>query len=212
MDLTPEQKKQLNAWSIKRDNILRAIGLLSTKLEDKEKKNVELSDSNTDLEKRIFISEGRILEIDKKEKERGELVSKDIAALDTRKSVLQVEVASLEKEVGGLMSKKNLLIEIIANAEKIHAGVFDQTSVLASIVEAVTRTSDKNISDFKTFFDELKKSMQEILDGNKNVIHETNKMIEKVPKVLKHEVRPVRIIRPVLNRKRLVDNMSTPKE
>lgn len=204
METTPEQKKELNVWAIKRDTLLRRLGILSTQVQEKEKYNSELSESNTDLETRINQSKGRLQELDTQEAERGNLLSKEVADLEKRKSVLQAEIPGLEKEIGGLKSEKNILTEVIANLAKVHSDVFDRTNALDKIVESVTRVSDQNISDFKVFFDDLKKSVQEILSGHKKVISETNIMIERVPKVLREVSNPVRIIRPVLNKKRLV--------
>jgi chromosome segregation ATPase len=211
MEITPEQKKQLNVWAVKRDNLLREIGILSTQLEEKKKKSIELSESNTDIETRINQGRGRLIEIDIQEAGRNKFISKEVAALEKMKSILEGEIPNLQKQIGGLHSEKDILIEVIDNLKKIHSDVFDRVGKLDKIVEHVTRVSADNISDFKTFFEELKKTIQEIITGNRKVITETNVMVERVPKILREHTTPIRIIRPILNKKRLVTKGDIPR-
>jgi len=211
MELTPGQKKELETWSARRDSILGEIGVLSTELENKRKKSSELSLSNTEIETRINQGKGRLAEITENEKDRAKLIPKEIADLQTLKSTLQVEVSSLQKEVVGFKSEKNVLIEVINNLKKIHSDVFERINGLDKMIELVNRMTSTNISDFKLFFEELKKTVQEIVDGNKKVIDETNIMVQRVPKILREVTTPIRIIRPILNKKRLVAKGNIPE-
>lgn len=201
--LTPEQKKELNVWAIKRDTLLRRIGILTTQNEEKEKKSNELSSSITDLQTRKNQLEGNIEELEKKDKERATLISKEIVELEKRKATLVAEIPTIKKEISGLTSEKNILIEIIANLTKTHQAVLDRVGGLDKIVESVSRFSSENISEFKTFFEELKKTVIDITSNNKKIISETEVMIARVPKILREVTTPVRVIRPVLNKKRL---------
>jgi chromosome segregation ATPase len=211
MELTLEQKKELNSWSEKRDSILKEISVISIQLEEKNKKSIELSESNTEIETRINQGKGRLIEIDEKEKERSKLISKEISDLQIEKSTLQVEVSSLKKEVGGLKSEKGVLIEVIDSLKKVHSDIFAKANGLDKIVEQVNRMTTTNISDFKLFFEELKNTVQSVIDGNKKVISETNIMVQKVPKILREVTTPIRIIRPILNKKRLAAKGDIPK-
>jgi chromosome segregation ATPase len=209
--LTPEQKKELSVWATKRDNLLHKIGVLSTQLEEKEKKNIELSETRTEIETAINKGLGRLAQIEEQESGRAKLIPKEIADLEKQKIILQTEVPALQKEVGGLKSEKNILIEVIDNLKKVHTDVFDRVGALDKIVEHVTRVSEGNIADFKGFFRELKETVQDIIDGNKKVKAETDLMIAKVPKILREHSNPIRIIRPILNKKRLVAKGDIPK-
>jgi len=211
MELTLQQKKELDSWSTKRDSILKEIGVISTQLEEKNKKSVELSESNTEIETRINQGKGRLIEIEEKEKERSKLISKEVSDLQIEKSTLQVEVSSLKKEVGGLKSEKGVLIEVIDSLKKVHSDIFTKANGLDKIVEQVNRMTATNISDFKLFFEELKNTVQSVIDGNKKVISETNIMVQKVPKILREVTTPIRIIRPILNKKRLAAKGDIPK-
>lgn len=211
MELTLQQKKELDSWSTKRDSILKEIGVISTQLEEKNKKSIELSESNTEIEIRINQGKGRLIEIEEKEKERSKLISKEVSDLQIEKSTLQVEVSSLKKEVGGLKSEKGVLIEVIDSLKKVHSDIFTKANGLDKIVEQVNRMTATNISDFKLFFEELKNTVQSVIDGNKKVISETNIMVQKVPKILREVTTPVRIIRPILNKKRLAAKGDIPK-
>lgn len=211
MELNPEQKKQLTGWATQRDHLLNKIGALATELETKEKKNSELSITRTDIETSINKGLGRLAQIDEQEAERAKLLSKEISDLEKIKTTLQAEIPGLQKEIGGLKSEKNILTEVIETLKKVHSDVFDRASGLDKIVEHVTRVSDGNIADFKRFFEELKTTVQGIIDGNKKVIKETNIMVERVPKILREVTTPIRILRPVLNKKRLAAKGDIPK-
>lgn len=210
--LTPEQNKQLKEWAFKRDAILNKIGILSTQLEEKEKKNIELSETRTEIETAINKGLGRLAQIKEQEDERATLISKEVSDLEKEKVALENKIPGLKNEVGSLTSEKNILVEVIANLTKTHEAVLDRVGGLDKVVESVSRLSAENISEFKKFFEELKTTVKEIVSGNKKVMSETDIMIARVPKILREVTTPVRVIRPVLNKKRLVAKGDIPSK
>ena len=67
-DITPEQKEQLNNWSIQRDALLGVIAGLNKEKDSLNQKIKELSITSTELDNKIQQSIGRMAELDNTEK------------------------------------------------------------------------------------------------------------------------------------------------
>ena len=60
---TKEQKQQLVTWAEKRDSLLSEIAILKDSKLKLERANKELADSNSDIESRMLVIQGRIQEL-----------------------------------------------------------------------------------------------------------------------------------------------------
>ena len=98
-EISPEQNAQLASWAAQRDAMLTEISVLKSEQDGLTKTNKELTASNTDLEQRALIIEGRLQELDKKEKEWEGVVSAEIADLTAQKTGLQSDTANLRGEI-----------------------------------------------------------------------------------------------------------------
>lgn len=192
---TPEQTNQLDAWAIARDKILVEISNLTRDKQVLTGQNIDLADSNTEIETKINKALGRLEELNKKEEEFKNLVQSETAQLISEKTKLQAEIPALQKEIGGLISQKMLLTETINTLTDVHDKVFDKTSALDQIVEHVTRVSGQNIIDMDAFMVSLKKSVQEIMDKNSENVKTTNIVLEKLPKYIFELEKPIPIRR-----------------
>lgn len=201
-EITPEQKKQLGRWAIERDAILEEISRLKIEENALNERNISLANSNTDLETRINQSIGRLAELDKQEETRKNLVSIEVADLEKKKTALENQIPSLDKEISAKISEINILANTLLTVTDVHGKVFDKASILDQIVEHVTKVSSQNITDIEIFMTLLKKSIQEIVDKNSKNVEQTNIILEKLPRYIFELQKPIPIRGPVIGRAR----------
>lgn len=211
-DLTPEQKKQLEGWATKRDTILGELAILDTEKETKTKKNIELGKSNEEIEIKIHQAEGRIGALEEQEEKRKNLVSIEVLNLEKQKTTLENGITALSDDVRDLILQKKDLIDLIRFLTETHKEVFLRTGVLHEIIGHVTKISEENVSNLKTFFGILKISVQEIIDLNSENVKETKIILEKLPTAILQFRRPTQIIRPVLNKRRGIGELKAIEE
>jgi predicted nucleic acid-binding Zn-ribbon protein len=197
-EITPEQKKQLGAWAIQRDAILGEISKLKIEEEALTERNINLSNSNTDIETRINQSTGRLAELDRQEEIRKNFISIELADLEKRKAALENQIPGFEKEVSGLSSRIALMVETLTTITDVHGKVFDRATAIDQIIEHVTRVSSQNITDIETFMGLLKTSIQEIIDKNTKNVATTNIVLEKLPRYIFELQKPIPIRRPII--------------
>ena len=181
-EITPEQEQQLTAWAAKRDAILSELSVLQTQKDKLIVDNKNLAEANSDVEKRINQSLGRMSALDQVESGYEGIVSSQISVLLSEKSGLQSDVTGLKNEIGILVSQKNTLVESISLLKDAYDRVFLRAEVLDKVVDHVTRVSADNLkvmevssADFKTTVNEMVRVL------NKN-IEEANYVITEIPK------------------------------
>lgn len=207
-ELNPEQKKQLKVWTEQRDEILREISVSGTERDVLKKSNIELTASNTEVSNKIQQGLGRLEQIKIQEEERKNLVSKDILDLEERKTILETRVSGLSGDVKDLILQKNDITTDIKNLSEVHTELFSKVSFLHEIIDLVKKTTSESVSDFNAFFVALKTSVQEIIDLNSENVKETKVVLEALPKAILQFRRPVQLIRPVLNKRRGLEELA----
>jgi len=183
-EITPEQQGQLVTWAGKRDEILLEISNLQTVKEGLKKVNLNLADSNTDIENRMNVILGRIEELKNKEKELPELILKSVASLRSEKSNLETEVACNTRIVKLLEGQKTSLKEDVAFALKAFEAIKGDALSLEKVVGHVTEVSAGNETKINSIVENLKVSLGEMVEVNKKNVAETNVVINKVPAML----------------------------
>lgn len=183
-EITPEQKAQLTAWAGQRDAILSEISVLQTAKEGLDKANREKAESNSEMEANMNKVLGKIEELKKKEVELPLLISKEVAHLESKKSVLEATITSLEKVVVILESQNASLQRNIESALKTFDILKEEALTLDKIVDHVTRVSSDNAKSIDGLVLNLAKSLEEIIEVNKKNVFETNVVIEKLPAML----------------------------
>ena len=181
--LLPEQDKQLKTWAEQRDSILLEISSLKTEREGLEKRNKDLSDSNTEIQGTIVKSIGRMEELDKQEDLYTQIVSDEIPKLESEKTKLETLIAAFQKEVDTLKSEKNTLIKDIEFLRTTHNEVFDRTGILREIVENVTKISSTNIQVMDSTISALKLKVEEILQASTDGIDANNRILNEIPRL-----------------------------
>lgn len=205
-EITPAQQKHLEAWAEKRDEILRGISALETEKNEKAEQNRKLNEANSEVEKRIFIAEGRLIEIEKKEAERASLISKEILALETQKTELEGKIPALQSEINSLAIEKLILVDSIKDLTLVHGEVFTRTAALEGIVDHVSSVSSKNIVEMEKYLGVLKTSVDEIVAVNKKNVKESMIIIDKLPKAILEYRRPIIPNRIINNKRGSIEN------
>lgn len=183
-ELPPEQKSFLKTWSGMRDSILLEISNLRTQKEKLEKEVNNLAGSYTDIETMSNQVLGRIAELKIKEAEIPLSISKDIASLQSHKSVLESEITNLTKTVNVLSKQKASLEKDVSSALSNFNLLKSEALVLNKIVDHVTVVSSENTKKIDTLVENLAKSLEEIIAVNRKNVLETNVVIDKLPRML----------------------------
>lgn len=202
-EFTPEQKKQLKTWAFQRDALLRDIETLTEKKNGLVTTNNNLAGSNTDIQTQINRAEGRLEEINKKEEERKNLLSTEVADLITEKGKLQSELPALAKEIGSLTIRKNLMIENIDTLVTIHEKVFEKFGTIESIVGHVKDVSHENLVAIDGLFTKLTDGLTKLAEKTDKSNAGADVILEKLPRWIFELQRPISLKR--IREKRLVD-------
>ena len=183
-EITPEQKGQLSSWAVRRDAVLAEISVAQTLKEKLQKANTEIAISSQAIQKRIDESEGRLEELNKREKEYEVIISTELADLNSQKSALQAEVTALKADINLLTSKKDLLTQTISSLTDVHEKVFSRASNLDKAVAEVTHINAKNIREIELLLNTLATTTKEMVDINKKTIEEANKVTIQLPQIV----------------------------
>ena len=183
-EITPEQKDQLNTWAGQRDAILLEISNLELEQEKIKTENINLTSSSTDIHDRMKVIQGRIDELEKQEAKLPLLISKEVANLESKKTLLESEVTNLGKIITILVDQKASLEEDVSFALSAFDTVKDEALLLHKIVGHVTEVSGENIKKIDDLVIGLSKSLEEIIEVNKKNVYETNIVINKVPAMI----------------------------
>lgn len=182
--MTAEQKKSLVTWAEERDSILAEIAILKIEKENLQKVNKDLANSNTDIETRMIEIRGRIEELKIKEAELPLVISKEVAFLQSKKSTLESEIASLSKIVEILTTQKTSLEADVSFALSNFEVIKGETFLLDKVVDKVTTVSQDNTTKINSLVSDLATSLEEIIEVNRKNVFETNVVIEKLPAMI----------------------------
>jgi chromosome segregation ATPase len=183
-EITPEQKEHLKTWAGQRDLLLSELSSLQNQKEKLEEGVKNAAASYTDIETSCNQVLGRIVELKRKEAELPLLISKEIAGLQSQKSVLESEITNLSKIVVILTEQKASLEKDVSSAISKFDILKSEALLLGKIVDHVTVVSSENVKKIDTLVVELGKSLEEIIAVNRKNVLETNIVIDKVPKMI----------------------------
>jgi chromosome segregation ATPase len=183
-ELSPEQKANLETWAGQRDLLLSEISNLQTVKDKLLIENREKAASSKEIEDRANQIIGRIEELQKKEAELPTLISKEVASLESRKTVLESEITTLSKMAVILSEHKASLEKDVSSAISNFDILKSEALTLDKIVDHVTVVSDENSKKINVLVNDLAKSLEEIIEVNKKNVLETNIVIDKVPRMI----------------------------
>jgi len=189
------QKKQTEAWATRRDEKLREISLLDIEIEAKTKKNSELGESNKEVEGQINNLLGRLAELERKEKERELLVSKEVIELESRKSTLVSEIYSLEKNKTLLENEEKKKVVTLESLSSIFDVLNRKISIASSTASSVFESGQKYSVLYKEYFDNLKGSVDALIVVNKDNTEQTKIILDKLPRFIFELQKPIPIRR-----------------
>ncbi|MCK5020308.1 MAG: hypothetical protein KAS32_24935 [Candidatus Peribacteraceae bacterium] len=181
---TKEQKTQLKTWAEQRDELLLEIQILRTSKEQLEISNKELAASSSDIESRMLVIRGRIEELKIKESELPQVISKEVAFLESKKSTLESQIPLLEKLIKSLSLRKSDLESDIEHTLFSFSTIRDEALLLDKVVDRVTLVSKGNTEKIDSLVSNLATSLEEIIDVNKKNVSETNVVLDKLPTML----------------------------
>ena len=183
-EFTREQQDNLKTWAEQRDAILSEISNLKTEKEKLETLNKELAYSNLDIETRISGIKGAIKELESQASKPLEVLPKEVAFLQSKKSTLESEIENLSKIVDILTSQKTSLEADVSFALLAFEVVKGETLLLEKVANNVTTVSATNTARIELLVKNLATSLEEIIAVNKKNVDETNVVIEKLPAML----------------------------
>jgi len=183
-EFTKEQKAQLKTWAEQRDELLLEISGLKTSEEKLRSINTELASSNSDIESRMLIIQGRIEELKIKESELPLVISKEIALLESKKTSLQTEIEVTIKLLDILKAQKAPLESDIEKALSIFEVIKGESLLLEKINDKVATVSQGNAEKINSLVSNLAVSLEEIISVNRKNVLETNIVIEKLPAMM----------------------------
>ena len=183
-EINPEQKAHLNSWAGQRDAILLEISGLKTDKADLQKVNIELLNSNKDVEDRMNVVKGRIEELQIKEKELPEKILKEIASLQSQKSTLEAEIPLLKGTIKILSEHKDSLEKEVASELKTFESIKGNALSLEKDVSHVTEVSEANEKRITSISENLIENLEKIVEVNKKNVEETNYVLDKLPKMM----------------------------
>lgn len=183
-EFTKEQKGQLTNWVIQRDSLLNEISNLRDTESNIRRVNKELANSNSDIEYRMNVIQGRIEELKIKEADLSKVISKEVAELKTKKTTLESEINNLSKLLNVLTPQKTSLESDIEKALTTFEAIKGESLLLNKVVDKVTVVSKTNSDKIDLLVSNLAKSLEEIIKVNKKNVFETNVVIEKLPVIL----------------------------
>ena len=183
-DFTAEQKAQLKTWAEQRDEFLLEISNLQVAKEKLQVDNKALAEANADIEKRMNVILGRIKELSIKESGLPFIISKEIAALQSQKTVLESEVVLINKIIETLKPQKISLEKDISFALSTLETIKGEALLLDKVVDRVTVVSKENTDKINLLVSNLATSLEKIIEVNTKNVTETNVVIEKLPVIL----------------------------
>ena len=146
--------------------------------------NKELANSNTNIVADMNVVKGRIEELKIRESELPLIISKEVASLQSQKSVLESEITLLSKLIEPLTIRKTSLETDVNSILSTFDIIKGETLLLDKVVDRVTQVSFDNVVRIDSLVNKLAVSLEEIIEVNRKNVFETNVVIEKLPAML----------------------------
>ena len=182
--ITPEQTKQLASWVGQRDLILVDIGNKKTEQEKLTKTNLELAESNTEIQNSVQQSIGRLEELEKKEKEYTTKVGVALSDFLVEKNTLEVRIEYLKKEIDLLECERITLVGMFGDLKNIHSDILGNANEMNKTVGENVKLNSQNTIEIKNLLNDIKGELQKIHDVNAENVAKTNVVINDLPRII----------------------------
>ena len=203
---TSEQLQNIESWSVKRDALLGEIAVLEDLKNTLNKEISDGSESLTKIHTDISFYQGSLTRIKEEEENRKLLVSKELVALESQKSLLEIDIqAKMQKniELDKGADQKLKAIELLGNFEKQVDKLIQ--SVKSGVDTILTKTQKHDLAMQASLRDVQMVSTEVIKTGNENIA-ETKLILEKLPQYVFELKKPRPLVRAYINNKGKVVN------
>jgi len=201
--LLPEQQKQIDSWVSQRDSILLDISIKREESAKLIERNKELASSNTEIADKIQQSEGRLIELSKKETEMAGFTTIENSELKTEKSKLEEEVYRLKISESHLILRKEELNADIEAITKIHGSVFKHVGVIEQIVGETVKINSQNAREIKNILVEAGNELIKIIEVAEKNVEVTNRAIVEIPQIILDLHKSV-LERRIINKRKII--------
>jgi len=201
--LLPEQQKQIDSWVSQRDFILLDISIKREESAKLIERNKELASSNTEIADKIQQSEGRLIELSKKETEMAGFTTIENSELKTEKSKLEEEVYRLKISESHLILRKEELNADIEAITKIHESVFKHVGVIEQIVGETVKINSQNAREIKNILVEAGNELIKIIEVAEKNVEVTNRAIVEIPQIILDLHKSV-LERRIINKRKII--------
>lgn len=201
--LLPEQQKQIDSWVSQRDSILLDISIKREESAKLIERNKELASSNTEIADKIQQSEGRLIELSKKETEMAGFTTIENSELKTEKSKLEEEVYRLKISESHLILRKEELNADIEAITKIHQSVFKHVGVIEQIVGETVKINSQNAREIKNILVEAGNELIKIIEVAEKNVEVTNRAIVEIPQIILDLHKSV-LERRIINKRKII--------
>ena len=182
--ITPEQTKQLASWVSQRDLILVDIGNKKTEQEKLTKTNLELAESNTEIQNSVQQFIGRLEELDKKEKEYTTKVGVALSDFLVEKNTLEVRIEYLKKEIDLLECERITLIGMFEDLKNVHTDILGNANEMNKTVGENVKLNSQSTIEIRNLLNDIKGEVQKIHDVNSENVEKTNRVIAEIPRIV----------------------------
>jgi len=201
--LLPEQQKQIDSWVSQRDSILLDISIKREESAKLIERNKELASSNTEIADKIQQSEGRLIELSKKETEMAGFTTIENSELKTEKSKLEEEVYRLKISESHLILRKEELNADIEAITKIHESVLKHVGVIEQIVGETVKINSQNAREIKNILVEAGNELIKIIEVAEKNVEVTNRAIVEIPQIILDLHKSV-LERRIINKRKII--------
>jgi chromosome segregation ATPase len=190
-EITPSQKNNLKSWSEQRDTLLQEIGVYTTQKNVVLKELAIASESLTEVQGNIKLSEGRLEKMNELEELKKNSISVELSEMEARKSKLEAEIVERETRVLDLTNEEKITVNRIEVLVSLESSFEKNAQIITDATSQVIDASKKHITALETTATELGKVTETVIEkGNENIA-QTNIVLAKLPQYIFELQKPI---------------------
>jgi len=184
MQISTSRSANLKTWAEQRDAALLEAARAAEELRAIQAKVSEAAAASDDLQRQIALATGRLAEIAAREEAALASVSRDVAALASEKSALDVAVSAAKSELGSVRDEIVRTLENIEGMAEFRDATFSKISNMASSAESVAHAVRVGTDAVEALVARLGKSVGALVESVDRRNAETAQLVDKVPAML----------------------------
>jgi hypothetical protein len=184
MDLTPSQKDQIKTWEEQRDIWINEISILRSEHQSLIESNQDLLDSSKEIEYRMNQNLGRIKEIEVKEKERENVLSKEVGDLLVKKNSLENNIFNLSMTIGLLEEEETKIKDRIVFLSDLLGKIEGKSEIFDKIISRFSDINEEQIKKIKELLLDIEKTSKEIVLSQEESAKSSKQISDLLPMML----------------------------